>query len=452
MSALDWLALGENRREWSRLIDGVGLADFFQLWVVHIPSSALEDAFAASFGATLRAASPRWLQADVSGFLRDRPFASEASTELRRAGGWLLRAGDASPTEVARAAAVLNQKRDVLRGMLKGPFVLALHPLDWRNAREEATDLWSVHIDVIRFSERPLSDPPGFPLREPLSLTQLSRLAEAPEASRTSSEERRGLYPEPLHPRLEDLEELVRAALKAGLVGPETRRMLFYGLPVWYIARLPRASRPIDQLRSDLMELERTPRLDGLAEPPLAVWLANAARLTSPRPPSMVFERWRRALMGEGEPIRSAESGAYELPPSLTTALGRLPAEPGPAVLHLKRAYARTGSPGAKACFAIDRAVASAAAGLSPSEMRSALQIARSAAEGLGDLPLLGHHHARAAWIQGHLGDRRSGLAEVADGRRIRALLGRAGTGRLGSELDTVEHWLKTAEHEAPPE
>lgn len=450
MSALDWLALGENRDEWSRLIDGVELADFFQLWAVHIPSSAIEGAFAASFEATLRAASPRWLQADVSGFLRDRPFASEASTGLRRAGGWLLRAGDASPTEVARAAAILNQKRDVLRGMLKGPFVLALHPADWRNAREEATDLWSVHIDVIRFSERPLSDPPGFPLREPLSLTQLSRLAEAPEASRTSSEERRGHHTEPLRPRLGDLEEVIKAAVESGLVG--RRSLLLHTLPVWYIYRLPTASHPIDQLRSDLMELERTPRLDGLAAPPLAVWLANAARLTSPWPPSMVFERWRRALVGEGEPIRSAESGAYELPPSLTTALGRLPAAPGPAVLHLRRASARTGSPGAKACFAIDRAVASAAAGLSPSEMRSALQIARSAAEGLGDLPLLGHHHARAAWIQGHLGDRRSGLAEVADGRRIRALLGRAGTGRLGSELDTVEHWLKTAEHEAPPE
>lgn len=80
---------------------------------------------------------------------------------------------------------------------------------------------------------------------------------------------------------LGDLEDLVRTALECGLIGPEARRTLMRGLPMGFVYSLPTVSRPIDQLRFDLMELERTPRLIGLDRPPLAVWLSNAADKTA---------------------------------------------------------------------------------------------------------------------------------------------------------------------------
>lgn len=78
---------------------------------------------------------------------------------------------------------------------------------------------------------------------------------------------------------LAEMEKLVRLALDHGLIGPERRRQLMDGLPLGFVYSLPTVSRPIDQLRFDLMELERTPRLIGLDRPPLAVWLENAATM-----------------------------------------------------------------------------------------------------------------------------------------------------------------------------
>ncbi|MEZ4434382.1 MAG: TIR domain-containing protein [bacterium] len=75
----------------------------------------------------------------------------------------------------------------------------------------------------------------------------------------------------------ERLEDLVRLAIQCDLVGAERRRALLDGLPTGFIYSLPTVSRPIDQLRFDLMELQRTPRLIGLDRPPLVVWLINAA-------------------------------------------------------------------------------------------------------------------------------------------------------------------------------
>lgn len=78
---------------------------------------------------------------------------------------------------------------------------------------------------------------------------------------------------------LSEMETLVRLALEVGLIGSERRRQLLGGLPMGFVYSLPTVSRPIDQLRFDLMELERTPRLIGLDRPPLAVWLSNAAEI-----------------------------------------------------------------------------------------------------------------------------------------------------------------------------
>ncbi len=78
---------------------------------------------------------------------------------------------------------------------------------------------------------------------------------------------------------LRETDDIVQRALTLGLVGPEKRRLLLEGLPMGFVYSLPTVSRPIDQLRFDLMELGRTPRLIGLAGPPLAVWLRNAATI-----------------------------------------------------------------------------------------------------------------------------------------------------------------------------
>lgn len=75
----------------------------------------------------------------------------------------------------------------------------------------------------------------------------------------------------------ERLEDLVRLAIQCDLVGAERRRALLDGLPAGFVYSLPTVSRPIDQLRFDLMELQRTPRLIGLDRPPLVMWLTNAA-------------------------------------------------------------------------------------------------------------------------------------------------------------------------------
>lgn len=80
---------------------------------------------------------------------------------------------------------------------------------------------------------------------------------------------------------LSDLENIVHHAMACGLVGPEKRRQLLEGLPMGFVYSLPTVSRPIDQLRFDLMELNRTPRLIGLDAPPLAVWLKNAAQIAA---------------------------------------------------------------------------------------------------------------------------------------------------------------------------
>lgn len=82
--------------------------------------------------------------------------------------------------------------------------------------------------------------------------------------------------------------------------------------------------------------------------------------------------------------------------------------------------------------------------------LRRTLSEARAAIEKLDSPYLLGRYHTRAAWVHGHMGDRRSGLAEVDGARQIVSSLGLDNSDGLVQELDAVAHWLKTAEHEAP--
>lgn len=100
---------------------------------------------------------------------------------------------------------------------------------------------------------------------------------------------------------LKSTETLVRTAIKAGLIGPGARSSLLQGLPLGFVYSLPTVSRPIDQLRFDLLELGRTPRLIGLDVPPLLVWLDNAidgAMRRGSRDAAMVFAREADRLAG----------------------------------------------------------------------------------------------------------------------------------------------------------
>lgn len=101
---------------------------------------------------------------------------------------------------------------------------------------------------------------------------------------------------------LRDMEDIVQRALTVGLVGPDKRRQLLHGLPMGFVYSLPTVSRPIDQLRFDLMELGRTPRLIGLADPPLAVWLRNAATVAQGQFPDAAVFFAQKASDLDGKP------------------------------------------------------------------------------------------------------------------------------------------------------
>lgn len=441
MTETSWLTDGENAVEWAALVDEIELADFFQLHAIYLADASLEAPFVAAFAAAMGERWVRFESSCVADLLVDTPLDAAFRRRLAGASGWCLVARGAEPVAVARAAAILNQRRDVIRGLLAGPMVVVLHPLDWRIVRREAADLWSVHIGVRRFTAAPVSDPPRFPMVRPVCATELRRVRRMSPRAALAREERRAGYQGPLVKR-DGLEDVVRAVLQAGLVGPERRSLLMAGLPPGFVASLPIASRPLDQLRFDLMELQRTPRLIGVARPPLMIWFENAI-LLSPPEHADELRRLRDGLIRGGSspadrdvPVESV-AGAVDAT--------RLGASEGLVGLKVLAFIAEASDDhGTRACVAVDRAVLVAHGGQPPTAIREALGQAFSAVESLGDLRLIGRCHARAAWISGHLGDRRSGLAEVDEGRRIVELLGISGGDDLVTELDTVANWLSS--------
>jgi hypothetical protein len=97
---------------------------------------------------------------------------------------------------------------------------------------------------------------------------------------------------------MEQLDLIVKIAAECGLASTERRHLLFASIPREYVYSLPQLASPLDQLRSDLLEMSRTPTLGGLVESPIAVWLRNAARLVQPRPESTFFEEIVQRLAG----------------------------------------------------------------------------------------------------------------------------------------------------------
>jgi len=103
------------------------------------------------------------------------------------------------------------------------------------------------------------------------------------------------------------IDEVIDAALGAGLVGDERRPLLFDGIDPYFVMSIPGASSaPLDRLRYDLISLRDAAR-DGQVEY-LIEWLQNAARLSAPRIQSRVFRAMAEALGGGGASPRLAMS------------------------------------------------------------------------------------------------------------------------------------------------
>lgn len=437
MTDAGWLDLGENTAEWQALIEAIELADFFQLRAVQLAEAHLEPLFLAALAAEYGGRPARLEITRLTELLVDIPLDASARERLRRASGWCMVAGSAEPSAVARAAAILNQRRDVIRDLLDGPLVMALHPLDWQVVRLEATDLWSVHAGVHRFVAGPLPDPPGFPLIRPVCSTELPRLIGRPGRPMSAWEDRRH-SPDRRQPvRRSEMESLIEVMAEAGFIDPTLRPLLLAGLPAGFVYSLPTVGRPIDQMRFDLMELRRTPALVGLDRSPLDVWLDNASDLFSNRPEAARFGAIRDHLAAS-----STLERRFSKPLVGEQDLVGFEADPTGALERLDALFARSTDEATRAHLAVDCAILAAHAALRPSRVRERLAEARSRTESLGDLRLITRLHARAAWIHGHFGDRRSGLAEVEEGWRVAARRGLDGGDDIVTELDTVAHWL----------
>lgn len=95
----------------------------------------------------------------------------------------------------------------------------------------------------------------------------------------------------------DDIAMIETASLAIELAYKDRRDLLLSGLPADLRASLPDMRSPRDQLVSDLHRLAAIARVDGLAEPPIAVWLANASRWAGSRPERTCFEDLRRRVI-----------------------------------------------------------------------------------------------------------------------------------------------------------
>lgn len=111
-----------------------------------------------------------------------------------------------------------------------------------------------------------------------------------------------------------EFEVIMDAAKRTHMMSVERRRLLLDGLPPDYIGRLASSSSPYDQLRSDLLELRRRPRLRTYHGPPLSRWLLNAEKLAGVLPERRLFRKYRieverRANQGSTSGQSSAKLG-----------------------------------------------------------------------------------------------------------------------------------------------
>ncbi len=89
-----------------------------------------------------------------------------------------------------------------------------------------------------------------------------------------------------------ELAAIEDAAIDGLLADPVKRSLLMQDLPPRLWQRFPTKGDGISQLQSDLDTLNRLPEVEGVAGPPLAVWLDNAARQLELRPEAARFRGW----------------------------------------------------------------------------------------------------------------------------------------------------------------
>ena len=89
-----------------------------------------------------------------------------------------------------------------------------------------------------------------------------------------------------------ELTAIEDAAIDGLLADPVKRSLLMQDLPARLWQRFSTKGDGISQLQSDLDTLNRLPEVEGVAGPPLAVWLDNAARQLGLRPEAAWFREW----------------------------------------------------------------------------------------------------------------------------------------------------------------
>jgi hypothetical protein len=95
-----------------------------------------------------------------------------------------------------------------------------------------------------------------------------------------------------------EVDELVQAATRVGLLGPDSRNALLAFIDQGVVANLNLIGAPQLQLRSDLVELNRIERLaDGSV--PLQLWLSQASSLAAGRVEEGVFRKYQEKVTAQ---------------------------------------------------------------------------------------------------------------------------------------------------------
>lgn len=176
----EWVQESRNRPEWKRLQAALNLAQGFEFLAVTTEDVAAEDLLgklleqhATEKGVTLRGfdlSNPPAGKHVVTAILEEVEQAPRPCWFWFRGG----RRPKAEEAELGHLFLLLNQKRDVISRRADAPFIIVLHPFDWKVFRRNAPDFWSIHHAVFRFGPgaRPESARRDVPLD--LNLGQLA--------------------------------------------------------------------------------------------------------------------------------------------------------------------------------------------------------------------------------------------------------------------------------------
>lgn len=132
----------------------------------------------------------------------------------------------------------------------------------------------------------------------------------------------------------DEINALVDAALACGFEELNSRSLLFYGIPRHHVAGLKAQPSPLNQLRYDLESLSQTPALEGVDEPPLALWLRNAAERAQPRLEARIFREMRVTVLGRAaaaapQSVSHSSEVHHQAPPGLRVSAPPLSSQKG---------------------------------------------------------------------------------------------------------------------------